>query len=308
MLPQGCKGLVSSLCEHLHALAAQWLQPTDPRIKLFATLKELRQDHQWDPQGHLQMAFDAYCRHLWFNRLGSNDMKAYYSYNQASFPRAEPGEFYEKFQGKILDQMLAMLETVDHDLGQYSVATFCLWHTAINYLFQERRYSDSEVLCRELSNRILGPAELDPLVYHHAQLCFEVAQSFGHNLAKRILESGVFNPQLFYHSQLNFDVVKTFHLLGRSQEEQAKSLDLLGRVEEAQNKFEQALLNFVLSLNLRRATAKAGVWDPLLKSILMALISVGTTLGYHDGVEVWEQLLQAMFLTVEENDKAFRAS
>lgn len=229
-------------------------------------LKELPQDGQWDPQGHLPMAFDAYCRHLWMTRLGSSDMKAYYSYNQASFPRAEPGEFYEKFQGKQPDQMLTMLEKVDDDLGRYSSATFCLWHTAIHYLFQEGRYSDSEDLCHKLAKRVLGSEELD--------------------------------PQLFHHGQLSFDVAKTFHLLGRSQEEQAKSLNLLGRIEEAQKQLEQALLNLGTSLTQRRLRVQPGVWDPLSKSILMALISVGTALGDHNSVKVWKQQLEAIFSTV----------
>ncbi|KAH7355150.1 hypothetical protein BKA65DRAFT_581844 [Rhexocercosporidium sp. MPI-PUGE-AT-0058] len=308
--PQGQKTLVTLLCEQLHALAAQVLQPTDPRIQLFGVLKELPQDQKWDSQGHMLMAFDAYCRHLWFARLGSNDIKAYYSYNQASFPRAEPGQFYEKFEGKSMYQILTMLRKVDLDLGQYSVATFCLWHTAIHYLFHEKRYSDSETLCHELSKRILGPFKLHPECLQNCSVDFDTAESHCQDLAKNVLawleEEPDVNPQVLHHGQLGFDIVKTFHLLGRSQEELARCQKLSSQFGEERNMLEQALLNFDMALYLRLLTTQNGIWDPLLKSVLMALISVGTDLRLDHGVEVWQEQLQAIIMTVSENDRAQR--
>ena len=38
----------------------------------------------------------------------------------------------------------------------------------------------------------------------------------------------------------------------------------------------------------------------------MALISVGTALGFDDGVNFWQKHLQAVILTIAENDRAQR--
>ncbi|KAG4437232.1 hypothetical protein IFR05_007286 [Cadophora sp. M221] len=307
-LSQGERTLVSVLCKHLHDCGKKWLQPTDPRIQLFELLKELPQDQEWDPKGHMVMAFDAYCRHLWFDRLGSNDLKAYYSFNQASFPRSEPGEFYEKFRGKSLGEIRIILQKVDAELEQYSVATFCLWHTSIHYLFQERRYSDSEALCRELSKRILGPQELHLRGFGNSRLDFATIDSHCRALAKSVLEwlrkePGVPEPQKLHQGQLGFDIVKTFYLLGRSQEELARSPGPLS-FREARKILEQALLNLDMAHHLRLLTAEGGSWDPLLKSVLMAMISVGKVLGLVDGVDVWEEDLKKVNLAIAEEDRS----
>jgi hypothetical protein len=205
------------------------------------------------------------------------------------------------------DQIVSTLEKVDLDLGWYSIATFCLWHTATHYFFQERRYSDSEALCRQLSKRILGSESIHPQNLSTDSLDFVTADTLGQNLANRVLEallSDAPDLQPLHYSQLAFDAVQTLNLLGRSQEEQAKSLSLLAHGPEARRKFEQALLNFVTVLHLRRLTAQPGIWDPLLKAILVALISVGNVLGHLDSVKTWQKPLQAMVSNMEENYKA----
>lgn len=68
-----------------------------------------------DSKGHLYLAFDAYCRHLWMSKVAQDGCKAHYSYNQASFPRADPGGFYDFYRGKSLNDITATLESADRD-------------------------------------------------------------------------------------------------------------------------------------------------------------------------------------------------
>lgn len=192
----GFQTIQGQLCNQLHKLAEKLLESGDPRKGFFEILKELSEDGHGDPQGHMVMAFDAYCRDLWMARVSTGDMKAYYSYNQSSFPRADRGRFYEKFEGKHREEILAVLREVDEDLGRYSIATFCLWHTALNYLFEEGRFSDTESVSLELSRRVTEVKE-----------------------------------DLYRGGQLNFDVAKTYFLLGRAQEEQGKLREALTNLE-----------------------------------------------------------------------------
>ncbi|KAE8362770.1 hypothetical protein BDV27DRAFT_131048, partial [Aspergillus caelatus] len=47
-----------------------------------------------DATGHLYLSFDVYCRHIWKSRTGLDNVKAWYSCNQASFPRVDPAGFF----------------------------------------------------------------------------------------------------------------------------------------------------------------------------------------------------------------------
>ncbi|KIW98883.1 uncharacterized protein Z519_00546 [Cladophialophora bantiana CBS 173.52] len=251
------------LCQQLNSLAEVYLEGNDPRRKLIALLKRMLEEQEWNEKlGYVLHAFDTYCRRLWMDRLGRNDIKAYYSYNQASFPRSEsePGEFYEKFQGKQLSEILRLLTEVDGELGRYSHPTFCLWHTALSYLFQEKRYSDAEVVCQELSKRILHPE----------------------------------GDQTFDDGQLNFDSAKTMYSLGSSQRAQAKRLISIGRKEDGDSKLSQALANLQIALALRRRLVPIGKWDPLSQGMLEALVAAGTALGLDQNVGVWDDQLRMM--------------
>ncbi|EXJ74508.1 uncharacterized protein A1O5_02804 [Cladophialophora psammophila CBS 110553] len=200
VLLQEVPTIQGQLCNQLHELAEEALESGDPRRGFFETLKELPEDGQGDPQGHMVLAFDAYCRDLWMARVQGDDIKAYYSYNQSSFPRADRGRFYEKFEGKHREEILVMLREVDNKLGRYSIPTFCLWHTALHYLSVERRFSDAETISSELLRRV---AEVD-----------EVSYSSG---------------------QLNFDVSRTYLFLGDAQQEQGKLWEALANLEVSLN-------------------------------------------------------------------------
>jgi hypothetical protein len=53
-------------------------------------------------------------------------IRAIYSYNQASFPRADAGEFYITFKRLTREQMLNILQRIDKELYLYSHKTFSL--------------------------------------------------------------------------------------------------------------------------------------------------------------------------------------
>ncbi|KAL4983844.1 hypothetical protein BDW68DRAFT_168160 [Aspergillus falconensis] len=78
--------------------------------------------------GQLYIAFDAYCRYLWISRIGSGDFKAYFSYNQVSFPRADQGAFYDFFEDKDLGRIIAILASADEQIGPLSHETFSGLH------------------------------------------------------------------------------------------------------------------------------------------------------------------------------------
>ncbi|KAL3477467.1 hypothetical protein BJX99DRAFT_257496 [Aspergillus californicus] len=169
----------------LVAIAQQQLPQNDPRRIMFESLPSL----PLDSDGHLYLAFDAYCRYLWKTRTGPESAKACYSYNQASLPRADPGHFYDFFAGKGIERTQLILKEVDRELEEYSHEAFMLWHTAVRCLKIERRYNDMELLARRLCTRVwrLGHSH----DYHDAR-------------------------------QLNYDAMLTFFLLGDALQAQGQ--------------------------------------------------------------------------------------
>lgn len=121
------------MAENLSCEARKALSPNDPRRIMLECLRKL----DLDQICHIYLAFDAYCRRLWMSKVKHDIMKAYFSYNQASFPRADVGEFYSLYNGMALDGIENILARVDLELGSYSTETFCLWHTAIEYLWSD---------------------------------------------------------------------------------------------------------------------------------------------------------------------------
>jgi len=88
-------GVRSMMTRHLYEWAKLELPSNDPRRNMFQELMSV----DIDRKGHIFLAFDAYCHHLWFERAGGGDfIKAYYGYNQASMPRAVPGAFFAFFR------------------------------------------------------------------------------------------------------------------------------------------------------------------------------------------------------------------
>lgn len=146
---------------------------------------ESLEDLPLDSNGHLYLAFDLFCRDLWKPRTGRDDVKACYSFNQASFPRADPGEFYNFFQRKELDEIKQILERVDSEPEEYSHETFMIWHTAIRFLGTKQRYGEMEYLVRRLCMRV-----------------YRLGSKFDYHQAR----------------QLNYDSMLSFYLLGDTLE------------------------------------------------------------------------------------------
>jgi hypothetical protein len=229
----------SKMIDLLVEWAEQELQVGDPRSRMFTHLKALM---PLDPAGHLVVAFDTYCRHVWLSRVKTEteDFKAHYSYNQASFARADPGEFYELFHGKSRGEMQTMLGRVDVSLGHISHPTFCLWHTAIRYLHQcARNNADAQLLCEKLIRRI------------YSESLPNIPEGWWNTTTLR---------------QLNLDAALTFYLLGSIQEAQ-------GLPMEAMDAYSKAV-------RMREILIHPDVWDPTLKSALEALASVSQGLGH----------------------------
>jgi hypothetical protein len=154
---------------------------------MFRELKDL----PVDPTGDLYLAFDACCRQLWMQNVRGEEIVAYYSYNQATFPRADTGQFYSLYQGKSLDEITLILSKVGEKFELHDHASFFLWHTSIRYLLSELRWCDAEHICNDLSMRLKG---LDT------------------------------SSVIIEQRQLNVDVAMTFYLLGLSQNHQGKFL------------------------------------------------------------------------------------
>ncbi|KAF5859984.1 hypothetical protein ETB97_002181, partial [Aspergillus alliaceus] len=172
-----------AIARNLVTLARETLPQNDPRRFMFESLMDL----PLDLTGHLYLAFDTYCRHLWKSRTGPDDFKAYYSYNQASFPRADPVGFFDFFKEKDWGKITHILGEVDRELGEYSHETFTLWHTAIRSLLQEQRYTETESLVRHLCMRV-----------------YLLGSEFDYSEAR----------------QLNLDAMLSFYLLGNALEAQ----------------------------------------------------------------------------------------
>lgn len=145
-------GIMREMQQGFHFLARGNLLHNDPRIAMFASLVD--ENLPLDSTGHLYLAYDAYCRHLWFTRVGQALAKDFFSYNQASFPRADPGEFYQCFRGKHLELIKLDLTEVDSDLGEESHESFIIWHTTVRSLGNEGRPDEMLRIIKVLCQRV----------------------------------------------------------------------------------------------------------------------------------------------------------
>lgn len=179
----GNKTLQHQIRNDLVTLARQNLPQNDPRRLMLECLEKL----DLDQLSSLYLAFDAYCRFLWMERAGANLIKAYISYNQASFPRADVGDFFSLYKGMTFVGIQNILAQVDVELGIYSNETMKLWHTAMEYLWSEGRYVEMGYIGQHLSIRV-----------HRLGRAFDYSQ----------------------YLQLNHDVSSTFLLLGLAQDAQ----------------------------------------------------------------------------------------
>ena len=84
-----------AMIKHRYLTAGGDLRQESPVRCIFDCLPEL----PVDPSGNLYVAYDAYCRHIWKLNTGDDRLKAIWSSNQASFPRAEEGVVFKPFQG-----------------------------------------------------------------------------------------------------------------------------------------------------------------------------------------------------------------
>lgn len=143
-------GLDGVLRENLCLLARARLPENDPRRQFFEfiMLAPLESIH------HLYLAFDSQCRQLWSSKVKDNEIVSYYSYNQASFPRADRGAFYSLFEGKTIPEICEIVSEGDRQFGSYSTEAICLWHTALQYLSSAERYDDMAYLSRNLCVRL----------------------------------------------------------------------------------------------------------------------------------------------------------
>lgn len=174
------RDMKADFMSHAEAVIPQ----NDPRRSMFEALDRL----EIDTDGHLYVTFDTYCRSLWMSQMsktGIDRIRAIYSYNQASFPRADAGEFYSAFKGLAREQILSILQRIDRELQAYSHETFTLWHTAIRSLWSESKFLEmsyfTNILCRRINQLAID---------------FDYAQN----------------------KQLNLDASLTFYLLGQAYE------------------------------------------------------------------------------------------
>jgi hypothetical protein len=120
---------------------------------------------------------------------GNNHIKAYYAYNQASFPRATLGHFYNLYKEKTYAKISCILQQVDRKFAVFNHARTCLWHTAIQYLLQEQQYQDTEAFSANLCSSLIPDKD---------------------------------QPDLYQQRQLNVDTSLTFFLLGSAQNSMGK--------------------------------------------------------------------------------------
>ncbi|PYI35965.1 hypothetical protein BP00DRAFT_333603 [Aspergillus indologenus CBS 114.80] len=128
--------LCHKICQSI-VKCANGLQTDDCRRKMLASLEDLNVD----AAGHLYIAFDAYRRSLWpssvkFQQTRIEHIKSIFSYNQASFPRAEDNGSYDLFRDMTPDSVFKIRKDSDDEeqLGEFSHESICLWHTAIRWL------------------------------------------------------------------------------------------------------------------------------------------------------------------------------
>lgn len=210
------------MTEDLYNRARENLGRNDLRINMFQELLNL----PVDTDGHLYLAYDACCRRLWKDRAtGTDDIRAYYAYNQASFPRAMPGQFYNLYQGKTYSEIYCILQQVDSKFTVFDHARICLWHTAIRYLLQEQRYQEAEAFSAILGSSLMP--NQDPV-------------------------------ELYQQRQLNVDTSLTFFLLGSAQNSTGKPLEALNSFEKCVNIRSMVVPDNVWDPTLASALEKLG--------------------------------------------------
>ncbi|KAI9045991.1 uncharacterized protein KD926_005936 [Aspergillus affinis] len=144
-----------SMIKLLEDLVETYFDPMDLRRIILLQFKDL----PLDGRGHLNLTYDAFCREYWVKKYPKSlneieRLEATYSYNQASFPRADLGGFYDQYKGKSPEYILYIMWCIDQHLGIYSHETFVMWHTAIRSLGREGRYLDMEYFARILLQRV----------------------------------------------------------------------------------------------------------------------------------------------------------
>ncbi|GAM33876.1 hypothetical protein TCE0_013f01090 [Talaromyces pinophilus] len=139
-----------SLSENLHDFATNELKSNDPQSAMFEALPTL----VLDLNGDLYLAYDFYCRYLWGLKTGHDQMKSFYSYNQASFPRADSGKFFDLFNGQKPQEIILDLQRIDEDLGRHSHETFSLWHMAAHWFRNNEMFADMDFLLQLLRDRV----------------------------------------------------------------------------------------------------------------------------------------------------------
>lgn len=230
---------IERITDSLKKLTNVILPPDDHRRLMLESLW----NSPLDPEGHLYLAFDAYCRALWISKIGLDNAQTYYSYNQASFPRIRLGSphnsvggFFGYFKGRPLNQTLPILHTIDRELSLFSTETFMIWHTAIRCLRWETRYNDMEIAARQLCARL-----------KRIDATFDYSQD----------------------RQFNTDSMLSFYLLGISLEENEHC-----NLQDARVAFENAVVIRA------RLIPTEDMWDAGNVSSLAKLQSVLSRLGY----------------------------
>ncbi|KAL2863364.1 uncharacterized protein BJX67DRAFT_374565 [Aspergillus lucknowensis] len=117
----GNEQLQQSIRDDLVRLARTTLAENEPRRIMFECLERL----DLTQIAPLYIAYDSYCRALWMSKVQGDPVKAYYSYNQASFPRAEAGQFYSLFQGMDLRGIQVILDRMEMELGPLTHEALC---------------------------------------------------------------------------------------------------------------------------------------------------------------------------------------
>ncbi|KAJ5220500.1 hypothetical protein N7468_009704 [Penicillium chermesinum] len=172
-----------SMTRYLHLTARKYLFQDSPVRAVFESLPGLPKD----PAGHLFLAYDAYCRAIWKHNTGDGGIKALWSFNQASFPRAEEGGFYEILKGMQPEDIEIQLRLVEEDWGPCSTETFSLWHMVAQWFYRNGEFRYMESFLQQLCARV-----------HGLENEFNYAEDH----------------------QLNFNCMMSFSLLGVAQESQ----------------------------------------------------------------------------------------
>ncbi|KEF57145.1 uncharacterized protein A1O9_07335 [Exophiala aquamarina CBS 119918] len=112
----------NTLTNPLSAHALEYLPSCDPRREVIPVLPRL----PMDKEGGLYIAFDSFCRHAWMSAVDGDPLKAYYSYNQASFTSFYAGEFYNFFRKKQTHETQQTPRNADQGLGEESHEAFMI--------------------------------------------------------------------------------------------------------------------------------------------------------------------------------------